>query len=924
MNAGGSIALNAGQDLAVISSRITAGENANLSAGENLSILAAQDSDYYLYDKKSKGSWGKKKTKRDEVTDIRNVGSEITSGGDLTLESGGDQLYQVAKLTSGNDLTIDSGGGITFEGVKDLHQESHTKSNNDAFWTSSKGKGSTDETLRQTQMVAKGELTIKAVNGLKIDIKQVDQQTVTQTIDAMVQADPQLAWLKEAEKRGDVDWRQVKEIHESFKYSNSGLGPASQIIIAIVMAAVVGPMAMGAVGTATGGAVAAGTMSASTATLLGAGAGAIAAGAATNASVSFINNGGNLGAVFKDVTSSDAMKGYLISGVTAGLTSAYFDGLTGTHFDQATQKLVGAPLDTLKGIGQFAGNQLLQAGTSTLLSKALGVESSGSDALKNALFNTLAAASFNAVGDYTHNVFETGTPPKIIIHAMVGGLLSKATGGDFKTGALAAGANEALVGHLNTLVSGNESLLSMSSQIVGVLAAASQKDADASSIQKGAWIANNATQYNLLSDHARQARDNAREAYQNEGRVESAKKLVTLENADQRSDNLLEVYRTNPDSLTRADRVELAAYIQVYVAQQTATYGSEQAQASLANLLRNGSTINGYPYAGTSDAKIAYSDAIRAELSFAEQFGWSRDQSQNEQIYHDAKGLLLNNNHMQGLANIGNPAIYVLSGSLGATIRIAAAANGVLQASYGAQQAINGDAWNAAGNIAFGALGILGGLGIPGAKPAGLATPKIGGAVAEGGAATKGVAGTPAWSSSEGVYSSKLPGDYTLESAVFNKQFVDDLGDFSSGLGAKGAGTLANAERGTLTEANFAQNKIKSDRSFSEDGQKVYSELAGTQIKTVDDLAGALRAGTIKPNQLPVDYVDMNGARLILNTRTSTALEQAAIPRSEWFGRNQTGVEAYPGKTFNDLAADQLKNNKLPPTGAEQLKSVLP
>lgn len=126
--------------------------------------------------------------------------------------------------------------------------------------------------------------------------------------------------------------------------------------------------------------------------------------------------------------------------------------------------------------------------------------------------------------------------------------------------------------------------------------------------------------------------------------------------------------------------------------------------------------------------------------------------------------------------------------------------------------------------------------------------------------------------------------------------------------GAKGAGTLANAERGTLTEANFAQNKIKSDRSFSEDGQKVYSELAGTPIRTVDDLAGALRAGTIKPNQLPVDYVDMNGGRLMLNTRTSTALEQTAIPRSEWFGRNQTGVEAYPGKTFNDLAAEQLKS----------------
>lgn len=113
----------------------------------------------------------------------------------------------------------------------------------------------------------------------------------------------------------------VKEIHDSYKYSNSGLGPASQMIIAIVMAAVVGPMAMGAMGTATGGAVAAGTMSSGTAGVLVSSAGAIATGAATNATVSFINNGGNLGAVFKDVTSSNAMKGYVISGVTAGLES---------------------------------------------------------------------------------------------------------------------------------------------------------------------------------------------------------------------------------------------------------------------------------------------------------------------------------------------------------------------------------------------------------------------------------------------------------------------------------------------------------------------------------------------------------------------------------------------------------------------------
>ncbi|WP_175571217.1 hemagglutinin repeat-containing protein, partial [Pseudomonas aeruginosa] len=142
---------------------------------------------------KKKGDFGRKETRRDEVTDVKAVGSQISSGGDLTLLSGGDQTYQGAKLESGNDLAIVSGGAVTFEAVKDLHQESHEKSKGDLAWQSSKGKGQTDETVRQSQIVAQGNLAIKAVEGLKIDLKHIDQKTVSQTIDAMVQADPQLA-----------------------------------------------------------------------------------------------------------------------------------------------------------------------------------------------------------------------------------------------------------------------------------------------------------------------------------------------------------------------------------------------------------------------------------------------------------------------------------------------------------------------------------------------------------------------------------------------------------------------------------------------------------------------------------------------------------------------------------------------------------
>ncbi|MCZ7176490.1 DUF637 domain-containing protein, partial [Salmonella enterica] len=57
---------------------------------------------------------------------------------------------------------------------------------------------------------------------------------------------------------------------------------------------------------------------------------AIATGAASNATISFINNGGKLGAVLKDVTAKGALRDYVVSGVTAGLTAGLFDKMTGT------------------------------------------------------------------------------------------------------------------------------------------------------------------------------------------------------------------------------------------------------------------------------------------------------------------------------------------------------------------------------------------------------------------------------------------------------------------------------------------------------------------------------------------------------------------------------------------------------------------
>nr|WP_281439318.1 DUF637 domain-containing protein [Pseudomonas moorei] len=438
LTAGGNVALSAGQDLTLVSSRVSAGDEAYLVAGGNLDLLAAQDSDYSLYDMKKKGGFGAEKTQHDEVTDIKNIGSQIKAGGDLSLVSGGDQHYQNAHLESGKDITLDSGGSITFEAVKDLHDESHTKSDNDAFWVSASGEGHTDETVRQSQLVAGGNISIKAVEGLHIDLNQINQDTVSQSIDAMVKADPQLAWLKDAEARGDVNWQMVQEIHESFKYDTSGLGPASKVIIAILMSVIMGPAGLG----------------------LGGMEGAAEISLATTAVTSLVDEKGNLGATFKDTFSSDSLKNAAIAALSAGaldyadshwFASAGSSGSTVTSAGPIQN--TGYSSDALSWSNaeqtflRSSAHALINSSISTAIKGGSFADNLGNAALGEAI-NLGAAAGNKAIGDLTNDIAS-----KLVLHALLGGLISKAAGGDFASGAIAGGVAEGLTPLVNAALS---------------------------------------------------------------------------------------------------------------------------------------------------------------------------------------------------------------------------------------------------------------------------------------------------------------------------------------------------------------------------------------------------------------------------------------------------------------------------------------
>ena len=116
-----------------------------------------------------------------------------------------------------------------------------------------------------------------------------------------------------------------------------------------------------------------------------------------------------------------------------------------------------------------------------------------------------------------------------------------------------------------------------------------------------------------------------------------------------------------------------------------------------------------------------------------------------------------------------------------------------------------------------------------------------------------------------------------------------------------------------LDDANFAQRSY--NNTFSPEEIKKYSELAGEPIQTVENLANAIKTGKISPAELPIEYIVRDGNTLILNTRTSQALIQAGIPRSQWNAVNQTG-----NAFAESLLSGQLNRNKLTSEGISTVR----
>jgi filamentous hemagglutinin len=113
---------------------------------------------------------------------------------------------------------------------------------------------------------------------------------------------------------------------------------------------------------------------------------------------------------------------------------------------------------------------------------------------------------------------------------------------------------------------------------------------------------------------------------------------------------------------------------------------------------------------------------------------------------------------------------------------------------------------------------------------------------------------------------------------------------------------LAAKSAGVLDNAAFAQKTF--GQTFSSGGK-----FAG---QTIDDVAGALRSGSMKVGDVPIEYIVRNGNTLMLNTRSAQALQQAGIPRSQWNAVNMTGNAAAEARLTEQLQRNGLGGGGIP------------
>lgn len=311
---GSSITLLAGDNLRTNSTLLNSTGNISITAGQNIAYYAlANQTNSSSSTTKNKSFLGflDYSFSNNSTQTLSTVGvpTQLQSQASITSTSGGDQIYQGTKVTYSGTFTAQAGVGekarqdakIYLTGIVNTTQTAANQESSYVVWQKNQGVGSYEETLAITQFNGPTKPTFQAPGGLVV---QVPSGSLTTQVNQLSQMAGQ-TYVSNLIQRSDVDWNKVSLAHESWQYKQAGLTAEGAALVSL------------AVAVATGGAGA--SALSTTGVLSSAAANAAFTSLATTASLSLINNQGNLGKTLNDLGSSSTVKALVSAVLTAGI-----------------------------------------------------------------------------------------------------------------------------------------------------------------------------------------------------------------------------------------------------------------------------------------------------------------------------------------------------------------------------------------------------------------------------------------------------------------------------------------------------------------------------------------------------------------------------------------------------------------------------
>ncbi len=539
---------------------------------------------------------------------------------------------------------------IILKGIVNRIQSEEKLETNSTVWQKQAGRGSTIETLKLPSFESPTPPKLSAPGGYIVDIPKGNLKTEIEKLSKQ----PEYAYLKQLQVAKNINWNQVQLAYDRWDYKQEGLTEAGAAIIALAVTVVTSGAGPGAVLGLNGAAAAA--------------TDAAFASLASQASVSFINNKGEVGKTLKELGRSSTVKNLVVAAATAGVA----DKIGASALNNVSDK---------QWINNLTVN-LANAGSAALINTAINggsLKDNLGDAALGAIVSTVhgevaSKIKFNLSEDYiTHK----------IAHAIAGCAAAAANKGKCQDGAIGAAVGE-IVGEALTngknpatlTAKEREQILAYSKLVAGTVSGVVGGD-----VNTAANAAKVAIENNLLSQEEYALREKLIKKAKGKGLLsldwgslteQEARQFIYLIEKDRYSNQLLDRYQKNPSSLNNQEKNILAYFI-------NQTSGGNTAWA--ASILKTPQSMGNLTIP-SKDINNTLSKAYQT-LSRYDSFDYKS-------------------------AVAAQPALYLLNGPLGFSVKAATVAAGGYNIGQGAKAISNGEYLHGTVQVVNGTLMVAG------------------------------------------------------------------------------------------------------------------------------------------------------------------------------------------------------------------------